>query len=430
MKKKVWIIKLCCFLLFGMLLGCSNNPESANKKMELTYWTMFGGGDAAYMQEIVNQFNETHPNIRVKNIQLAWDEYYTKLVTGFAAGKGPDIAVSHVSRLPQLVNLEIVSELDPLAEKMDIEWETFNQNILDATMFRNKHYAIPIDTHPLIFYYNKKHLKAAGLLDESGKPIMEQSPQGFIDFFIRLKEALPKDVITYSFPTSGDDPYRLWWALYHQLGGDGILSEDLQSPDIDFDKAIEAANYMKALYHDYKVIPLHIGDFYQMFQSGSAAVLTTGVWATGIWEQTKDLEFGALPLPNIFEKEATWGDSHTLILPKNQNASVERQKAAITFANFVAEKTQIWAKAGHIPAKDTVVQSKEFKEMPYRSEYANAANNVDFPEKSVNNWPVKDILIRNLDTIWNGSASPEEAFRKIDQEIGDLLDKSLLTESP
>ncbi|KAF9105008.1 hypothetical protein BGX30_008996, partial [Mortierella sp. GBA39] len=191
----------------------------------------------------------------------------------------------------------VATELDDSAKDANIDWSTFNQNILEASVYDDKHYAVPIDTHPFIMYYNKKLLKDAGLLGEDGKPVLEQSGEGFIKFLTTLKEKLPKGKYPFALSSSNDDPFRFWWALYSQQGGNDVVSDDLKSADIDKEKAVKAADYIKDLYHKYNFIKLNDPDFYKTFQSGNAAIMMTGVWATGTWEKTKGLEFGAMPIP-------------------------------------------------------------------------------------------------------------------------------------
>ncbi|MCJ8007492.1 ABC transporter substrate-binding protein [Lederbergia wuyishanensis] len=424
MKKRVWSIFLSSLMILALLVGCQSGSSGSksNGKIKLVMWDLFSGGDGDFMKEMINEFNKSQSDIEVETVTLEWAEYYTKLVTAVAAGKGPDIGISHTSKLPEIVDQGLATELDPLADSIKLDWDSYNKNILDATVFDGKHYAVPIDTHPIVFYYNKKHLDAAGLLDENGMPKIESGAKGFSDFMNTLK-ANDSKLTTFAFPTAGDDPFRLWWALYHQLGGYDVVSDDLTSPQIDKPKAIEAANFMKDLYYKDKVIPLNMEDFYQPFQTGNAATIITGVWATGTFEKTEGLDFGVIPLPTLYNTSATWGDSHTIFLPVQKKEDTEKAQAALQFANFIADHGQIWTRAGHIPSKTTVVESEEFKNLPYRSDYEKAAQQVVFPKQSNKVWPIKDIIIRNLDTIWAEKETPEDAFNKMETEIAELLSK-------
>ncbi|MGN7309306.1 ABC transporter substrate-binding protein, partial [Bacillus subtilis] len=109
MKKKIGRLALTLLLSFSTVLSaCSGGSNDAGDsgsgdgKVTLSFWTLFDGGDGANMQTLVDEFNKTHPDIEVKNTKLAWGEYYTKLVTAVGNGNGPDIGISHSSRLPDL----------------------------------------------------------------------------------------------------------------------------------------------------------------------------------------------------------------------------------------------------------------------------------------------------------------------------------------
>jgi multiple sugar transport system substrate-binding protein len=224
-----------------------------------------------------------------------------------------------------------------------------------------------------------------------------------------------------ALPNKGDDTYRLWWALYSQLGGNDVIADDLKTTAIDMDKAIQAANYVKALFTDSKVIKPQDPDANKTFQSGLAATLTGGVWTTGTWETTKDFDFGAMPIPAVFGNSKTWGDSHTIILPITKDNDPIKRQAALKFAKYVSENGQIWAKAGHIPANKSILDNAEFKAMKYRSDYVTVAGDVVFPKQSDKTWSKNTILIKYLDEIWLNKTAPDAAFKKIDNELKTLL---------
>lgn len=398
-------------------------PQGNGEKINLNFWTLFDGGDGANMQALVDEFNKTHPNIQVKNTKLVWGEYYTKLITAVGNGTGPDIGISHTSRLPDLIDQGVATPLDDAATDAGIDWGTFNQNLLNATVVDGEHYAVPIDTHPFIMYYNKKLLKDAGLLGDDGKPVLEQSADGFVKFLETLKAKLPAKTTPFALSNSNDDPYRLWWALYSQLGGNDVVADDLKTAAVDAEKGAKAADYIQKLYTN-GYIKKNDPDFYKNFQSGTAAIMMTGVWATGTWESTKGLEFGAMPIPKIFDQEATWGDSHTIILPTTKDDDKAKRQAAITFANWVADNGQIWAKAGHIPSKPSVLEKQEFKDLPYRSDYASVADTVKFSKPSTKVWQIRDnSSFKFLNEVWANKMTPADAMAKMQEATQKVLNE-------
>ncbi|WJH29641.1 ABC transporter substrate-binding protein [Paenibacillus sp. CC-CFT742] len=428
MKRRVGLLALTLLLSVSMILSaCSGNSGGADDdaasdgKVSLSFWTLFDGGDGANMQALVDEFNKTHPNIEVKNTKLAWGEYYTKLVTAVGNGNGPDIGISHSSRLPDLIDQGVVTELDTPAADAGVDWNSYNQNLLSAVTVDDQHYAVPIDTHAFIMFYNKKLLKEAGLLGEDGKPVLEQSADGFVSFLKTLKEKLPAKVTPFALSNNNDDPFRLWWSLYSQLGGNDVISDDLKSAAIDKEKGIQAADYIQKLYTE-GYIKKNDPDFYKNFQSGTAAMTMTGVWTTGTWESTKDFEFGAMPIPKFYDQEATWGDSHTIILPLTQDEDEAKRKAAMIFADWVADNGQVWAKAGHIPSKPSVLEKQEFKDMPYRSDYSEVASVVKFSKKSTKTAQIREeVAFKFLNEVWVNKMTPADAMNNMEAGIQKIL---------
>ena len=184
---KRWFIGILGFVCIAFfLVACSQDSEAGGEDVEIpdgyteiVMWNLFGGGDAEYMQEIVDKYNESQDEFFINNVQQDYDDYYTKLLTSLSAGKGPDIAVSHAHTLPELIDQGLIEELDSLGSEVGVNWDDFNQNILGATIFDDKHYAVPIDTHAHIMYINNDLVGEAGLLNDDGTVKMEETPEGF-----------------------------------------------------------------------------------------------------------------------------------------------------------------------------------------------------------------------------------------------------------
>src|SRR6056297_3586001 len=148
--------KLTLFMVVSLVLLLSFNVMAETVTVE--YWNLFGGGDAEFMDEIVAEFNAVHENIEVDVTRLEWEEYYTKLKTATASGNGPDIAISHVTRVKELADEGLIVSLDQLGENVGINWTEYNSNILSGAEINGEIYGVPLDTHPLVLYYNRELL--------------------------------------------------------------------------------------------------------------------------------------------------------------------------------------------------------------------------------------------------------------------------------
>jgi multiple sugar transport system substrate-binding protein len=405
------------------------STASAGKAVEITYWNLFGGGDGDFMDAMVKKFNDTHADsIVVKPVRLEWGEYYTKLMAAVASGTGPDVGISHATRLPELVAKNVATPLDPIAPTANVDWSAFNDNILASTVFDNKHYAIPLDTHAQAYFYNKKLLKDYGLLGDDGKPKIDPGPDGLVKFLTAIKDKSGGKTIPMVLPTAqGSDIYWLWWTFYKQLGGKGLFTDDFSKADFNNEQGKAATEFLGRLIKQDKVLPgdLTPDNFQKLFEDGKAATGVMGVWATGALEKVQGLDFGVIPMPTIFNQPAVWGDSHTLILPTQKNPNPEKQKAALTFANWISQNGAMWAQAGHVPAYKAVLTSDDFKKLPYRSDYAaTTANNVKYFSKSPKQWPVNDAIQAVLNQFAsNPGMTAAQALSQMEAETNKVLSK-------
>lgn len=116
--------------------GTVNNPEKiVAGEHELIFWSLFSGGDGDWMDKIINDYNATNPEYKIVPVKLVWADYYTKLMTAVAAGKGPDIGVSHVSKLPELVANGAVQSFET-----NLDWSEYTEGARNTVTFDGEVY--------------------------------------------------------------------------------------------------------------------------------------------------------------------------------------------------------------------------------------------------------------------------------------------------
>ena len=123
-------------------------------------------------------------------VTLAWgNPYYTKLSLATVGGRPPDVAVSHLSRVPTLVEAGLLQALDPDAmADHDMAAEDFEPVAWDKATFGDATYAVPLDTHPFVLFYNTDICKKAGLLDADDQLVPMDGPDAFIEALRKAKE--------------------------------------------------------------------------------------------------------------------------------------------------------------------------------------------------------------------------------------------------
>ncbi|MGG1637169.1 ABC transporter substrate-binding protein [Paenibacillus sp. NRS-1760] len=422
MNIKKWSAQWVSYTLIGLLVialtSCASEQEADQKNEEtkpeairLEYWTPFSGGDNQFMTEMVTRFNEENPTINVVQVNSRLDDYYTRLKTAIMSGNAPELAILHQTSLPQFVQNGYIENLTEPAKQIGLDWSGFNRNILDSTMYDGIPYAVPLDTHALVMFYNKTYLRKASLIDEADKPLIGVGAAGFEAFLQKLKSSIPADIAPMAQPSTRIDSVWLWWSLYNQIdGGGSFYNEDASAAVFNNPQALQALSYMNDLYKK-ELIPPDINDAFKLFYDGKAAVLITGMWGTGAFEKAKNLDFGVIPMPALFDRAAVWGDSHTIAIPTKHGMTDEKKRAALTFVKWCVENGAMWAEAGHVPSMTKVVASEPFNSLNYRSSYAASANYVAYWPRHVRQWSIVEILIQEFEKMNYSEQTPEETLQ-------------------
>jgi multiple sugar transport system substrate-binding protein len=372
MKKSVSLL-LVLALAMGLVFGQGTKeaaPAAQAGPVELTFWSLFTGGDGEFFDAMVDEFNKSQKEIVMKNDTVKFDNYYTKLTTALAAKKAPDVIVCHQANLLNYVPNGSLLPLDEYVSKNTLD--DFQTAPLSACRFGGKLYSLPLDVHPIVMYYNKDILKQAGI-DK-----IPASADEFVAACKTIKEKTGKWGLAIDNTTGTYKAYtltRLFFSMMIQQGG-SFLTADNKKANFNNAYGETALNWLKDMVNKYQVNPneLDYDAAMNMFKLGDAAFYFNGVWATGTLEKVDGLNFAASPLPAFYGTEGwAWCGSHTLAIPVQENQDPKKVAAAVKFIDWMTAHGEMWAKAGHIPTRKSVVEKDAFKALPYRADYAGAA---------------------------------------------------------
>ncbi len=404
LKKLLLLAALVCFAAAGRASA-----------LELTYWAPFSGGDGDYMKEMVDSFNAAHPDTKVTMLNLKSEEYYAKFRTAAVTGRGPDIAIAHVSQLAGLTADNLIVPLDDLAPGAGLDWADFADSVVDAAVLGGRHMAVPLDTHTVIMYYNKKMLGDAGLLKADGSPALEPGMDGFMKFAAALKAKLPADVAPVAFSMEGAMPYWIWWGLYRQNGGN-LLSADGKTAKVVTPEAKEPLDFILRLV-DQGIIPRGVKMCPELFKAKKLAVVFDGIWVTGDFGNTAGLDFGVAPLPRVYASEGAWADAHTFAVVRQRSRDAEKETACLRFIDWVTEHSLPWGRAGQIPARKAISSSAEYAALPNRADPAKLIDIARFLPNSEKINAVREISMMHVNAAVVGQQTPEESLNRMEAEI-------------
>ncbi|MFI0236008.1 extracellular solute-binding protein [Streptomyces sp. NPDC016845] len=361
----------------GALSGCGSALAADESTVRL--WDLFSGADGGLLNDMVKKARPDMPGTRIERTVLEWGTpYYTKLAMASAGGRGPDVAVSHMSRLAGYAPTGLVDpwDLDLLAE-YGVRREDFTDAVWSRTQYEGKTYAIPLDTHPFIVFFHPEPVKKAGLLTADGTLDADafSSPDTFLAAAKELAKASGKQGIAFGYVTDPAQGWRLFYGLYKQTGG--VFEVPPGGPaKVDVDRMAEVIAFMAKLV-DGRVNPKRLDYFAGMaaFNNRQTAMILSGEWELGTYRGA-DKNVGAAPFPTVFGTPAVYADSHSFVLPRRESPDTGHRRRTHRAVAALLKAGQIWATAGHIPAYGPITKTGEYARLLPQAHYKTAADHV------------------------------------------------------
>jgi multiple sugar transport system substrate-binding protein len=410
------------------LAGCSTPVGAglANTPLDpgtVEYWDLFGGGDGLRMQQMVAGYRAANPGTPVQAVTLAWgNPYYTKLSLATVGAKPPNVAVSHLTRMQTMQQAGLLQELRPedLA-RHGMAAEMFNRRAWEAGLIDGRAYAIPIDTHPMVLFYNTDICDEAGLLDDAGALKVLEGPDALTDAFTKAQQVTGQFGATHGINADPASCWRIFHTMYAQLGGQVIADEGTRVV-LDDAKAQQVLEYLRTLTVERKLMPGAID--YQgaiaLFAAGGSGFHINGEWEISTF-QTAKMPFGMALLPNVFGGTyAVHADSHTLVLPRRDDQTREQLDMSLGFIRALLDQSMTWAEGGHVPSWMPVADSDAYRKLTPQSNYAAAADAAVYDEPawySGSGSNFENVMGSAVGAVESGQLTPQAAIAQIRSQL-------------
>ncbi len=429
MARRGWSLAAAVALLVTLAAG----PAPAWAQVEVRMWTLLSGGDGARMRALVEDFNASQRDVRVVSTTLKWGEpFYTKLITSSVVGAGPDVATVHLSRL---VNLAGGGVLRPIGDAelaaVGLKGGDYLPRQWQKSRWQNQTWAVPLDMHPLVLYYNKKLLRQAGLLEADGRLKPIEGVDALTDAFRTATERTGRHGLTMESSQSSFAIWRLWLSMLAQQNV-VIVRNGLYSYGPAGETTLTRISdwFRKG----YAQAGLDYPASTSQFMGGGAAFMLNGVWEVPELVRaskagTLGFEYGVVPLPKMYANASAWADSHAFAMPSNAGhpPSPAKVNAILRFVAYVSKHSMGWAEGGHIPAYRAVAESPEALALQPNAQYAAAAQNVVYDPDG---WtmgaagPLEAIASKFLPAALYGYMTPAQAIRRFETEGARLIRKN------
>ena len=153
------MLTLALLALVFVASGAQARPEATT--ITLSGWSA-GKTEDDLLQSVVDDFNNTHPNIHVDYSVINGD-YATAMTARFAARNAPDVFYVDSSIAPTWIKQGVVEPLNAYIKKSKYDTSKFYPGLLNAFKVGKNYYGFPKDWSPLAVEINKSMFAKAGI---------------------------------------------------------------------------------------------------------------------------------------------------------------------------------------------------------------------------------------------------------------------------
>ncbi|MFD8807563.1 extracellular solute-binding protein [Streptomyces sp. NPDC059597] len=309
--------------------GGSDSDSKSSGPVTVTWWdTSNATNEAPTYKALIKQFEAANKGIKVKYVNVPFDQAQNKFDTAAGSQGAPDILRSEVGWTPTFAKKSYLLPLDGTEALAD--QAKFQPNLIKQAQYEGKTYGVPLVTDTLAFVYNKALFKKAGITE---------APKTWDD--------LKKDAAKVKSKTGVDGYWGSTQAYYAQcfLYGEGTDTVDASAKKITVDSAAAKKGYGTWL-SLFSGKGLHKADatadayahIQDAFVNGKVASIIQGPWEItnfykgSAFKDKGNLGIATVPAGSTGKAGAPTGGHNLSVYAGSDKA---HQKAALKFVNFM-----------------------------------------------------------------------------------------------
>lgn len=141
--------------------GDSDSGDSADGPVSITWWdTSNATNEAPTYQALVKEFEAANKDVKVKYVNVPFDQAQNKFDTAAGSKGAPDVLRSEVGWTPAFAKKGFFLPLDGTEALKD--QAKFKSNLIEQATYEDKVYGVPFVTDTLALVYNKELFEKAG----------------------------------------------------------------------------------------------------------------------------------------------------------------------------------------------------------------------------------------------------------------------------
>jgi multiple sugar transport system substrate-binding protein len=419
-------LALMAVVAVGFLLWSPAERFPDDGRTYIRYWYIVGANDVVPYH--ARRFNEVQDSIVVVATPIPWTEHEKKILTGVLSGSPPDV-VSQFVPVVKWASRMALHPLDGFIEASDFDSTKFFPALWSEMRWRERIYALPVNSTSYALLYNRTLFQAAGL-DPDRPP---QTWDEVVDAAGRLTVRGPRGRIVQAgfIPDYGNiptTPLMAWQMGASFLSPDGA-TVTLATPETDLALQWIADFYAVYGVNDLKSFTAGFGSADQHgFLAGRVAMAILDLsFLDQIERFAPGLDFGVAPIPSFpGGPSASQAGSWWLAIPRG----ARHPEAAWAFMRFAVE------------------QQTQLEEFAATEDKLFPANRLAASDPAVLTSPAMEVFVRQMDVAHSPTVvplahdvfwreffgaqdraiyrrqTPREALRQAEAVIQDALDRA------
>ena len=332
-------------------------------------------GECGIITAMINEFEARNPDIKVVENTVFWPGY-DQLTAQLAANGAPDLVTMHSSAIPDYDARGLLEPLDESLARVGILPEQFTAAARAGVTVNGRTMGLPIDVWAPLWHVNLNLFREAGLV-QGDRPLLPSSPEEFQAHAAQFRQRTGKPYFIQVTNKDFAGPMRVFYVWMLQQGVP--LFRDARHSNFDSPEGRRALGFMRDLYQrGDSVRNLDYAGAVSAFLKGEGGILVDGTWMVGQFDAAAHdpgsplfQGYAVRPFPFLFHgRRVSLVDGHNWVMPHDAGRTQAERDAAMRFLAYFAANDFQWARTGHFPAYNAIIESPDWQRLPHREDIA------------------------------------------------------------
>lgn len=405
-------------LLWAAVLACALGSCARHDAgpVTLRFWAM--GREGEVVRELLDEFERTHPNIRVEVQQLPWTAAQEKLLTAFAGDVMPDIFQLGNTWIAQFAALGAITPLDAYVAAGPVAAADYFPGIWESNRIGTTLYGVPWYVDTRLIYYRQDLLKAAGFA---------RAPVDWAEWARMMAALKKKDARTYGvlLPLNEFEPL-LALALQQEapLLRDGGRYGNFRSPE--FRRTLQ---FYADIFRNGWAPPVTataISNVWDEFANGYFSFYISGPWNLGEFRRRLPAEKQGIwmtaPLPGPNGPGASSAGGSSLVVLERSRHKAEAWQV-IAYLSQPAVQRRFYQMTGNLPPRRSAWQDPQLAGDVHAAAFRDQLERAKSPPK-VPEWERIATEMRIVtEKLVGGRLTVDQAVTELDARADRILEK-------